>query len=73
MCWVSTRELEAGARRSQQGVFHRREAHLQVDDALGRTIQATANHKFLTIHGWKRLDELSSTTALLCRAPAQRD
>jgi replicative DNA helicase len=26
---------------------------------LGRTIRATANHKFLTIHGWKRLDELS--------------
>jgi replicative DNA helicase len=27
---------------------------------LGRTIRATANHKFLTIHGWKRLDELST-------------
>jgi replicative DNA helicase len=26
---------------------------------LGRTISATGNHKFLTIHGWKRLDELS--------------
>ncbi|MDJ0589529.1 MAG: replicative DNA helicase [Pleurocapsa sp. MO_226.B13] len=26
--------------------------------ALGRTIDATTNHKFLTIHGWKRLDEL---------------
>lgn len=26
---------------------------------LGRTIRATANHKFLTIHGWKRLDELT--------------
>ncbi|GIK62934.1 MAG: replicative DNA helicase [Chloroflexota bacterium] len=25
---------------------------------LGRTIHATANHKFLTIHGWRRLDEL---------------
>lgn len=25
---------------------------------LGRSIRATANHKFLTIHGWKRLDEL---------------
>ena len=25
----------------------------------GRTIRATENHKFLTIHGWKRLDELS--------------
>ncbi|MGE5280846.1 MAG: replicative DNA helicase [Chloroflexota bacterium] len=27
--------------------------------ALGRTIRATGNHKFLTIKGWKRLDELS--------------
>jgi|FLYN01.1.fsa_nt_gi replicative DNA helicase len=26
---------------------------------LGRSIRATANHKFLTIHGWKRLDELT--------------
>src|SRR5690606_1681549 len=26
---------------------------------LGRTIRATANHKFLTISGWKRLDELA--------------
>ena len=26
---------------------------------LGRTIRATANHKFLTIDGWKRLDELT--------------
>jgi replicative DNA helicase len=25
---------------------------------LGRTLRATANHKFLTIHGWQRLDEL---------------
>ena len=27
---------------------------------LGRTIRATANHKFLTIQGWTRLDELTS-------------
>ena len=26
---------------------------------LGRTIRATGNHKFLTIRGWRRLDELS--------------
>jgi replicative DNA helicase len=26
---------------------------------LGRTIRATANHKFLTIQGWRRLDELT--------------
>ena len=27
---------------------------------LGRKIRATANHRFLTINGWKRLDELTS-------------
>lgn len=26
---------------------------------LGRSIRATGNHKFLTLHGWKRLDELA--------------
>jgi len=26
---------------------------------LGRTIRATANHRFLTMQGWQRLDELS--------------
>jgi replicative DNA helicase len=26
---------------------------------LGRTVRATANHKFLTVEGWRRLDELS--------------
>ncbi|MGB8346568.1 MAG: replicative DNA helicase, partial [Ktedonobacteraceae bacterium] len=25
---------------------------------LGRTVRATANHQFLTLHGWKRLDSL---------------
>ena len=28
--------------------------------ALGRAIRATANHKFLTIDGWKRLDALEA-------------
>ncbi len=27
---------------------------------LGRSVRATANHKFLTINGWRRLDELRS-------------
>jgi replicative DNA helicase len=27
---------------------------------LGKQIRATAHHKFLTIHGWKKLDELNS-------------
>ena len=29
---------------------------------LGRTLRATANHKFLTIEGWHRLDELAAGT-----------
>ncbi|MGB5960168.1 MAG: replicative DNA helicase [Coleofasciculaceae cyanobacterium] len=32
---------------------------IQLKTALGRSIRATGNHKFLTIDGWKRLDELS--------------
>ncbi|HXS32778.1 MAG TPA: replicative DNA helicase [Solirubrobacterales bacterium] len=31
---------------------------------LGRTIRATANHKFLTIGGWKRLDELDEAESI---------
>lgn len=31
---------------------------------LGRTIRATANHKFLTMHGWERLDSLSQCDEL---------
>lgn len=31
---------------------------LRLKTFLGRTIRATGNHKFLTIHGWRRLDEL---------------
>jgi len=31
---------------------------------LGRSIRATANHKFLTINGWKRLDGLCAGTRL---------
>jgi replicative DNA helicase len=31
----------------------------RITTRLGRTIRATTNHKFLTMHGWHRLDELS--------------
>ncbi len=31
----------------------------RITTRLGRTIRATANHKFLTMQGWKRLDELA--------------
>ena len=33
---------------------------MRLTTQLGRTIRATGNHKFLTISGWKRLDELSN-------------
>ncbi|MBD2100127.1 replicative DNA helicase [Leptolyngbya sp. FACHB-261] len=32
---------------------------LRLQTQLGRAIRATGNHKFRTIHGWKRLDELT--------------
>ncbi len=38
---------------------------------LGRTIRATANHKFLTIAGWRRLGELEPGTRLA--VPADND
>jgi replicative DNA helicase len=37
---------------------------------LGRSVRATANHKFLTIHGWKRLDEIRAIKPL--EAPIDR-
>ena len=42
---------------------------------LGREIRATANHKFLTIHGWKRLDEIQAQDyiALPRNLPAAND
>tara|TARA_R110002124_G_scaffold48026_4_gene142190 strand:+ start:11560 stop:14382 length:2823 start_codon:yes stop_codon:yes gene_type:complete len=30
----------------------------ELETQLGRAIKATANHKFLTINGWKRLDQI---------------
>jgi replicative DNA helicase len=44
--------------------------------ALGRSIRATANHKFLAIQGWKRLDELSAGECLavpLCLPPHEME
>ena len=35
---------------------------------LGRKIRATANHQFLTINGWKRLDELDLQQQLIALA-----
>lgn len=37
---------------------------LRLTTRLGRTIRATGNHKFLTINGWKRLDELEPGSRL---------
>ncbi|AFZ22797.1 replicative DNA helicase [Cylindrospermum stagnale PCC 7417] len=36
----------------------------QLKTRLGRSIRATGNHKFLTIKGWKRLDELKEGNRL---------
>jgi len=36
----------------------------RITTRLGRTIRATSNHKFLTVRGWQRLDELSSETRI---------
>jgi replicative DNA helicase len=36
-----------------------RKAVLRLQTGLGREIRATGNHKFLTLDGWRRLDELS--------------
>lgn len=33
---------------------------LHLKTRLGRTIKATGNHKFLTIHGWQRLEQLQT-------------
>jgi replicative DNA helicase len=42
---------------------------------LGRTMRATANHKFLTMSGWKRLDEVSKSMhlALVARSDVYWD
>ncbi|WP_457651648.1 replicative DNA helicase [Rhodocaloribacter sp.] len=46
----------------------------KITTRLGRTIRATANHKFLTIDGWKRLDALAPNDHLaLPRHVAQPD
>lgn len=39
---------------------------------LGRSIRATANHKFLTARGWKRLDELTVGDYLALPRPQQQ-
>ncbi len=46
-----------------------RKAVYKMTTRSGKTIRATANHKFLTISGWQRLDELTNKThiALPCR------
>lgn len=35
--------------------------YYELTTQLGRTIHATGNHKFLTIDGWKRLDEIEES------------
>ncbi len=40
---------------------------------LGREVRATANHKFLTVSGWRRLDELSVGEQLALPASRPRE
>jgi len=42
---------------------------LKLRTALGRELRATANHRFLTIDGWRRLDEIS--TGEMVAVPAE--
>jgi len=57
--------------RRARGFATGRKAVYRLRTQLGRSIRATANHKFLTLHGWRRLDELddSAMIALPRRLP----
>ena len=49
----------------------------RIRTALGKVIRATGNHKFLTVDGWKRLDELTvgdhiATPRLVPQSPARQ-
>jgi replicative DNA helicase len=60
-------------RRTAQKVFATGERRVyRMRTQLGRTISATANHRFLTIDGWRRLDELEvgSRIVVPCGLPA---
>lgn len=54
---TETRKLEQRAVTNVFATGRKRVYSLTTD--LGRTIRATANHQFLTINGWQRLDELA--------------
>jgi len=45
-------------RRTARGFRTGRKPVYRLTTRLGRTIRATGNHKFLTVAGWRRLDEL---------------
>src|SRR3954467_3282405 len=55
---TETWKLEPG-RVSQACSTGRKPVHA-LRTALGRHVRATGNHRFLTVDGWRRLDELSS-------------
>jgi replicative DNA helicase len=63
-------------RRTVQNVFPTGERRVyRMRTQLGRTISATANHRFLTIDGWRRLDELEvgSRVAVPAGVPVSDD
>jgi len=61
---VNTETWQLEARAVVKAFATGRKTVYKLTTRLGRSIRATANHKFLTIHGWKRLDELSPGTRM---------
>jgi replicative DNA helicase len=57
-------DLKLHRRRVVAGVESGRQPVFRLRTRLGRQVDATANHPFLTIEGWRRLDELAPGSRL---------
>lgn len=57
---VNTETWQLEPRQVQRAFATGTKSVYRLTTRLGRTIRATANHKFLTINGWRRLDELAA-------------
>lgn len=60
VCAVDTLSYKLQAATVTNAFSTGRKRVFRLTTSTGRTIRATANHKFLSIDGWKRLDELTS-------------
>ncbi|HEY1645592.1 MAG TPA: replicative DNA helicase, partial [Candidatus Saccharimonadales bacterium] len=58
ICAVNDQQYKLQKAKATKAFSTGRKLLYKITTASGRTIRATANHKFLTIDGWKRLDEL---------------